>query len=84
MKLQREQAKLTQSCKMASAFLGGAALVGTAAFIYFSRKSAARSKAALASVEDGSSRVLQIGTPAELEALFGRGGKAVVYLSAVW
>ena len=69
---------------MASALIGGVAAAAGVAGVYYYRKRSARNQAALTSVEEGRSRVAQVSTPAELQALFARGGKAVIYLSATW
>eukprot|EP00966_Prymnesium_polylepis_P092563 2142789-Prymnesium_polylepis.1 len=71
---------------MASLLLGGAAaLTGVAAvgyWYFFSGSSADELKPADDDAHESS--VLKVKTAAELQSLFTKGGKAVVYLTASW
>ena len=67
---------------MAGQLLGIAAIGGLAAIVYCSRGNRRKGIEAVDEVSDG--KVVSLKTPADLDAIFTSGRKAVVYLSASW
>ena len=62
----------------------GAGVGALAAIVYCARKAMVPRKELSEIIEESGGKIQQVCSPAELNALFGLGGKAVVYLTASW